>query len=60
MSGEAVEITTGRERRRRWSVSEKPRIVAESEARGVRVADVAARHGGSASGRDLRFDAEPP
>jgi transposase len=39
-----IEIITGRERRRRWSVAEKLRIVAESQQPGVRVCDVAARH----------------
>src|SRR5882757_2665577 len=39
-----IEIITGRERRRRWSVVEKPRIVAESQEPGARVCDVAARH----------------
>jgi transposase len=39
-----IEIITGRERRRRWSVAEKRRIVAESQEHGVRVCDVAARH----------------
>jgi transposase len=39
-----IEIITGRERRRRWSVAEKPRIVAESQEPGARVCDVAARY----------------
>jgi transposase len=39
-----IEIITGRERRRRWSVAEKPRIVAESQEPGARVCDVAVRH----------------
>ena len=39
-----IEIITGRERRRRWSVVEKLRIVAESHESGARVCDVAARH----------------
>jgi len=39
-----IEIITGRERRRRWSVVEKLRIVAESQEPGTRVCDVAARH----------------
>jgi transposase len=39
-----IEIITGRERRRRWSVAEKLRIVAESQEPGARVCDVAARH----------------
>src|SRR6516225_12431258 len=40
-----VEIITGRERRRRWSVEEKLRIVAETQAVGAQVSAVAARHG---------------
>src|SRR5579875_1192610 len=43
--GGVVEIITGRERRRRWSVEEKLRIVAESQEAGARIRDVAARHG---------------
>jgi transposase len=39
-----IEIITGRERRRWWSVVDKLRIVAESQEPGVRVCDVAARH----------------
>jgi transposase len=41
----AMEIITGRERRRRWSIEEKLRIVAETREAGVRVTDVAARTG---------------
>ena len=44
MSSGAIEIIMGRERRRRWSTEEKLRIVAETEAVGVRIGDVAARH----------------
>jgi len=44
MSSGAIEIITGRERRRRWSVEQKLRIVAETQEPGVRVTDVAARH----------------
>jgi len=44
MSSGAIEIITGKERRRRWSVEQKRRIVAETEEVGVRVTDVAARH----------------
>ncbi len=40
----SIEIITGRERRRRWSVTEKLRIVAESHEPGARVSGVAARH----------------
>ncbi|MFT8247370.1 IS66-like element accessory protein TnpA [Roseomonas sp. BN140053] len=40
-----VEIITGRERRRRWSVADKLRILAECDAPGVQVSEVAARHG---------------
>ncbi len=45
MIDRAVEIITGRERRRRWSVEDKLRIVAETHERGTRITDVAARHG---------------
>ena len=38
------EILTGPERRRRWSVDEKRRIVGEAGAEGNRVADIARRH----------------
>ena len=44
MPSGAVEIITGKERRRRWSVEDKLRIVAEAEERGARVTEVAARH----------------
>jgi transposase len=37
-------VITGRERRRRWSVADKLRILAECEASGVQVAEVAAQH----------------
>ena len=40
-----VEIITGRERRRRWSVQDKLRLVAEMAEPGVRVRAVAACHG---------------
>jgi transposase len=40
-----VEIITGRERRRRWSVEDKLRIVAETQAAGEQVRAVAARNG---------------
>lgn len=39
-----VELLGGRERRRRWSVEEKLRIVAETHERGACVRAVAARH----------------
>jgi transposase len=44
MADGRIEIITGRERRRRWSVAEKLRIVAESEAPGASVTAVAMRH----------------
>src|SRR5690242_7852160 len=44
MSKEAVEIIGGRERRRRWSMEEKLRIVRETQAAGECVRAVAARH----------------
>jgi len=40
-----VEIITGRKRRRRWSVEDKLRIVAETHAKGAHVRAVAARNG---------------
>lgn len=40
-----MQIITGRERRRRWSVQDKLRIVGELAEPGSRVCDVAARHG---------------
>ena len=45
MSVGTIEIITGRERRRRWSIEEKLQIVAETEEAGARVTEVAARHG---------------
>lgn len=45
MGGEAVEIITGRERRRRWSTADKLRILAECDEPGVQISAVAARHG---------------
>ena len=44
MSDGHVEILSGRERRRRWSVDDKLRIVAETKERGACVKQVAARH----------------
>jgi transposase len=41
-----IEIITGKERRRRWSVEQKLRIVAETEESGARIPEVAARHEG--------------
>lgn len=40
-----VEVVSGVERRRRWSWEEKIRLVEETLAPGVRVADVSRRHG---------------
>jgi transposase len=45
MAAGTVEIITGRERRRRWSVADKLRILAECEEPGAQVSAVAARHG---------------
>ncbi len=45
MGGKAVEIITGRERRRRWGVADKLRILAECDEPGTQVSAVAARHG---------------
>ena len=42
--GGQMEIITGVERRRRWRVSDKLRILAELEEPGVRFNDVARRH----------------
>ena len=42
---DVVEIITGRERRRRWSLQDKMRIVAESNEPGSIIRAVAARHG---------------
>jgi transposase len=44
MAGETIEIITGRERRRRWSSTDKLRIVAETYETGACVKQVAARH----------------
>jgi len=44
MADGAVEIITGRERRRRWSVEEKLKIVAETLEPGAWVNQIAARH----------------
>ena len=39
-----LEIISGVERRRRWSVADKLRIVAEADEPGAKVAEVAHRH----------------
>jgi transposase len=44
MSESIVEVILGRQRRRRWTVEEKLRIVAESNEPGARIGDIAARH----------------
>ncbi len=44
-----VEIITGRERRRRWSLLDKVRLVAETNEPGTLIRAVAARHGVSES-----------
>jgi transposase len=44
MSQGTVEVLIGRERRRRWGLQDKLRIVAETEEPGVTVKTVAARH----------------
>ncbi|WP_428483770.1 IS66-like element accessory protein TnpA [Rhodopila sp.] len=44
MSNPTIEIIDGKERRRRWGLTEKLRIVAESHEPGVTVRSVAARH----------------
>jgi transposase len=44
MSNSPIEIISARERRRRWSVEEKLRIVGETHERGACVRAVAARH----------------
>jgi len=40
-----VSVLPGRERRRKWSAEEKLRVLEESYTPGMRVADVARRHG---------------
>lgn len=44
-----VEIITGRERRRRWSLQDKVELVAETNEPGAMIRAVAARHGVSES-----------
>lgn len=43
MGNGSVEIITGRERRRRWSLEDKLRIVAETHEPGARVTEVAGK-----------------
>jgi transposase len=40
-----IEVITGRRRRRRWTVEEKARIVAETFEEGTNISEVARRHG---------------
>jgi len=55
VSSRSVEIITGRERRRRWSIEEKLRIVAESNEAGSRPVNHAFRRGwGVKEACDLR------
>jgi transposase len=44
MSESIVEVIVGRQRRRRWTVEEKLRIVAETNEPGARIGDIAARY----------------
>lgn len=44
MSDGVVEVIVGRQRRRRWTVEEKLRIVAETDEPDARIGDVAARY----------------
>jgi transposase len=44
MAERVIEVITGRERRRRWSIEEKLRIVGESFEPGASVGQIAARH----------------
>ncbi len=44
MADSVVEVITGRERRRRWTVEEKLRIVAETFEPGASVSQIAARN----------------
>jgi transposase len=44
MAERMIEVITGRERRRRWSIEEKLRIVGETFEPGASVGQVAARH----------------
>jgi transposase len=45
VTGGTIEVITGRDRRRRWSIEEKLRMAVETNESGVRVTEVAARHG---------------
>ena len=68
MSNGEVEIISGKERRRRWSLEEKLRIVAESQEPGASVRAVAARndvypsllHNWRRQVREGRLAARPP
>jgi transposase len=42
--GEPIELVAARERRRRWGVEDKLRIVAEAQSPGATVREVARRH----------------
>jgi transposase len=44
MPDDVVEVIVGHQRRRRWTVQEKLRIVAESNEPGARIGDIAARY----------------
>ncbi len=44
MTDGAIEVITGRERRRRWSAEDKLRMVAATHEPGASVQQVAARH----------------
>jgi transposase len=44
VANRTIEIIAGRERRRRWDVAEKLRIVVECIEPGTRICDVAARY----------------
>jgi transposase len=44
MSERVIEVITGRERRRRWSIEEKLRIVGETFEPGASIGQIAARH----------------
>lgn len=44
MPDDVVEVIVGHQRRRRWTVREKLRIVAESNEPGARIGDIAARY----------------